>query len=194
LALSVAVPTWLALCGALVGRRNILGLSDHLGDLGYSAFQLVVLSRLLAWITRDRTHLQFAYAILCAAALAWDLRVSGGPEKVVGGLVPLYLVLGYLLYRFDLRFAEQPAPRLPSPPATTPPAVATSAVQEISEEGSPVSQPELEPGPMNAEPALEVPEAEVTGELQAADQEPAPAASPGPVVTDDPYSKYRPKN
>lgn len=117
LAVVLALPFWLVACGALVGRRNILGLEEQLASLASSAFWLVVLSRLLLLTTRDRTSLALAYGVLCSLGLGWDLRTADHPPALVGGLVPVYALLGFLLYRFDLRFVEVAVVR---PAATTP--------------------------------------------------------------------------
>jgi hypothetical protein len=206
LAIALALPTWFFLSGLALGRSRILGLESHLAYFACVAFQLVVLSRLLVWISRDRNNLQFGYAILCAASVAWDLRTSPSPEARVAGLVPLYLILGYLLYRFDLRFAEPAKPVVPAP-AADPPAEATPAqlAPPPAEEAAPPQPPEAipdppsapaEPAPVSTPPPLRSvqPEAESAARaLRSPSESPETSVAPNTPAAEDPYHRYRPK-
>lgn len=182
----LAIPLWLFMLGLVLGRERVLGLESHLAYFACAAFQLVVLSRLLVWLSREQTNLVFGYLILCAASLAWDLRTSPAPQAIVGGLVPLYALLGYLLYRFDLRFVVSPtvpaaAPSVPSPP--------------VGPDTNLVAQP---CGPLPSAPS---PEAEEEPILESEAFSPSlreavvPVKSENPDQPDsssDPYDRYRP--
>lgn len=182
----VALPIWLVLCGMVVGRSKVMTLGDQLGYLGCAAFQMVTLSRLLLLVTRDRGNLQIAYAVLCVSSLAWDLRVATDPSGRVAGLVPVYLLLSYLLYHYDLRFVSpEKAKARPveaaAPPAhaATPPAVPAPlpvGEPQLGLETSPEPLPEPEPPPQQPEPPA-----------------PPPQVETSPPAPEDPYQKYRPQ-
>jgi hypothetical protein len=183
LAVLLALPTWFFLCGLALGRSRILGLEDQLAYLGCVAFQLIVVSRLLIWISRERTNLMLGYLILALASLAWDLRTSPTPEARVAGLVPLYLMLGYLLYRFDLRFANAtpPAPVVPHPPADQ--SVAPIQAAALSPKQASAPAPETD-APSEPEAKTEIPPDAPVLESEVQQR---------PKSAEDPYQRYRPK-
>lgn len=210
LAVILAIPLWLFLLGLMLGRERVLGLESHLAYFACAAFQLVVLSRLLLWLSREQTNLVFGYLILCAASLAWDLRTSPAPQARVGGLVPLYALLGYLLYRFDLRFVANPirggtspAPGPAGGPVTnlvTNPSVSStpSAEHSPTQPSGPPSSASVPPSPPSSAVLSPAPD----------DQAPVPVAVPptlepedepipeseafSPNSANDPYDRYRP--
>lgn len=218
LAVILAVPVWLFCLGLVLGRHRVLGLGDHLAYFACVAFQLVVLSRLLLWLSREQTNLLFGYLILCAASLAWDLRTSPAPETRVGGLVPLYAFVGFLLYRFDLRFVV--APRVATPGAAGPVTNPVTRPSEASVEGLTVpsgppagplppapAQPsdsppqpaglEMQPagvleGPESAAPADMGFESEPMPDNQGTGQSDLPNLEPEAAPEPDPYDRYRP--
>lgn len=207
LAVILAIPVWLFCLGLVLGRHRVLGLEDHLAYFACVAFQLVVLSRLLLWLSREQTNLLFGYLILCAASLAWDLRTSPSPETRVGGLVPLYAMLGYLLYRFDLRFVTLASPPSVGPigapgPATNlvtaPPAVETPTIPSAPPVGPLSSPPPSSPPPSSPLPEDEPDEMctppaekdEAPPDFPSAEDAPEPELRPG--QESDPYDRYRP--
>lgn len=91
-----------AVCLLYLGRDAVASLDSKVEFFAEVTVRLVLLSRVLPWLVNSIESLKLCYMGFLLANFGWDLHGSL-PElaNVIAGLIPLYLLVGDFLFRFD---------------------------------------------------------------------------------------------